>query len=281
MQFEIQRQWHVRSRLCRAAVSLMAVLMFGHSAHARDLSKTDPDRKLILDGARGQDNVKLIVKDLFKDGDFALLCALKQEPGGGITGTDDMLDVSEWVLIRDSGRWLVHDTGAGFAHDVSTAACANAPTSKAGIIDALLRSVRWGLFDDVIMRRSLDEYSPVLQLLERKGHAAGVPMDEENELPAFRITGMLEACKKNDKCKAETRRIFARAEVLRKSEQVNALAWRFCDRTSDRKYDAPKLGRCLETAAKEPACRTGLSIPRDKQTLDQCIATLSSSTPLD
>src|SRR4051794_26373172 len=191
MLFEIQGQRHVCSRLCWAAVALMAALVFGRSAQARDLPKGDPDRKLILDSARGRDHVKLIVKDLFKDGDFALLCALKQEPGGGITGTDDMLDVSEWVLIRDAGRWIVHDTGGGLAHDVSTAACASAPTSKAGIIDALLQSVRWGLFDDVMMRRSLDEYSPVLRLLERKGHATGVPMDEENELPEFRITAML------------------------------------------------------------------------------------------
>jgi hypothetical protein len=279
MLFEIQGQQHVRSPLCWAAVALVAVLMFGHSARARDLPKTDPDRKLILDSARGQENVKLIVKDLYKDGDFALLCALMQEPEGGIIGTDDMLDVSEWVLIRDNGRWIARTTGVGLAYSVSSASCASAPKSKAEIIDALLRSVRWELLDDLILRHSVDDYSPLFELLERKGHTTGIPMDEENELSQFRVSILLEACKKNAQCKAETRRILARAEALRKSEHIDALAWKFCDRKTSRTGDAAALERCLETAAAEPACRTGLRLPRDRQTLEQCAATLSSKTP--
>jgi hypothetical protein len=279
MLFEIQGQRHVRSRLWWAAVALMAALMFGHFAQARDLSKTDPDRKLILDSARGHDNVKLIVKDLYKDGDFALLCALEQEPEGGIIGTDDMLDVNEWVLIRDGGRWIARDTGAGLARSVSSASCARKPKSKADIIDALLQAVRWELLDVMMVRHSIDEYAPLFELLERKGHATGIPMDEENELPQFRVSLLLEACKKNAQCKAETRRILTRVEALRTSEHVNALAWKFCDRTASRTSAAAAFERCLETAAAEPACRIGLRLPRDRQTLEQCAATLSASTP--
>jgi hypothetical protein len=279
MLFEIQAQRDVRLRLCWAAVALSAVFMYAPSAQARDLKKTDPDRKLMLDSARGQDDVRLIVKDLYRDGDFALLCALRQEPQGSIIGTDDMLDVKEWVLIRDDGRWIARDTGGGLAHSVSTASCATAPNSKADIVGALLRAVRWELLDLMIGRHSIDEYSPLFELLERKGHSTGISMDEENELPPFRVSLLLEACKKDAQCKAETRRILERVEALGKSEHVNALAWKFCDRTASRTSKAAAFERCLETAAAEPACRIGLRLPRDRQTLEQCAASLSPSAP--
>lgn len=279
MLFELQGQRQIRSRIRWAGAALMAVFMFGHSAHARDLPKTDPDRKLILDSARGQDKVTFIVKDLYKDGDFAMLCALSQEPNGGIIGTDDMLDVNEWVLIRDHGRWIARQTGGGLAHSVSSASCARAPKSKADVIDSLLQAARWELLDLIISRHSIDEYSPLFELLDRKGHTTGIPMDEENELPQFRVSLLLEACKKNARCKADTRRILERVEALRKSEHVNALAWKFCDRRASRTSDAAALELCLKTAAAEPACRTGLHLPRDRQTLEQCAATLSSVAP--
>jgi len=276
MSFERQGRRSVRG----IALALVAVLTSAPAARARDLPKTDPDRKLILDSARGQDNVKLIVKDLVRDGDFAHLCALKQEPEGGIIGTDDMLDVYEWVLIRDEGRWVARGLGGGLAQSVSSASCASEPRSKVDIVGALSQAVRWELLDLMIGRHSIDEVSPLFALLERKGHTTGIVMDEENELPEFRVSLLLEACKKNEKCKAETRRILARVEALRKSEHVNALAWKFCDRTSSRRSDAAALEQCLETAAAEPACRTGLSLPRDRQTLEQCAATLSSKHPI-
>lgn len=280
MSFESQGQRHVRSRCRGVGVALVAVLVSGHAAQARDLPRTDPDRKLILDSARGQDNVKLIVKDLVRDGDFAHLCALKQEPEGGIIGTDDMLDVYEWVLIRDEGRWVARGLGGGLAQSVSSASCASEPKSKADIMGALSRAVRWELLDLMIGRHSIDEFSPLFALLERKGHTTGITMDEENELPEFRVSLLLEPCKNDEKCKAETRRILARVQAQRTSEHVNALAWKFCDRTSSRRSEAAALEQCLETAAAEPACRTGLRLPRDRQTLERCAATLSSKHPI-
>ncbi|HTV18141.1 MAG TPA: hypothetical protein VMG12_05710 [Polyangiaceae bacterium] len=258
----------------------MATLLMGHTAQARDLPRTDPDRKLILDGARGQHDVKLIVKDLYKDGDFALLCALRQEPNGSIIGTDDMLDVYEWVLIRDAGRWIARGTGGGFAQSVSSASCARAPKSQADIIDALAQAIRGELLGVMIARRPIDhDYAALFELLERKGHTTGVPMDEDNELPQFRVSLLLEACKKNPRCEAETRRVLTRVEALRKSEHVNALAWNFCDQAASRTNDAAVFQRCLDTAAAEPACRTGQRLPRDRPVLERCAATLSSSAP--
>jgi len=257
----------------------MAVLLFGHSARARDLPRTDPDRKLILDGARGKDDVKLIVRDLYKDGDFALLCALKQEPSGGITGTDEMLDVSEWVLIRGDQRWVAYGTGGGLASSVDGASCGRAPTTRAGIIDALLETVRSELLGVMTMRRSIDEFTPLFELLERRGHTAGVPMDEAKELASYRIESLIEACKKNAPCEAEARRTLERVEVLRRNEHINALAWHVCERTGIVTRQASAFEQCLKTAAAEPACRPGLRLPRDQKILEQCATKLYSGGP--
>lgn len=150
---------------------------------------------------------------------------------------------------------------------MQSASCGSAPKNRAEIIDVLLRTLRWGLLDDLVASRPIPESTPLLALLERKGHTAGVPMDEEKDLPQFRVSLLLEACKKDARCEAEARRNLERIQASRESEHVNALA-------------AALLARCLDTAAAEPASRTGLRLPRDRQALEQCAATLASKHPL-
>lgn len=285
MQLEMQRQPFVRSRVLSATIALMAVLALGPPhARARDLPKSDPDRKLILDSARGQDNVKFIVKDLYKDGDFAFLCALEQEPEGGIIGTDEALDVYEFVLIRDAGRWTAHDAGGAFAASVSSASCSSAGRaggddfrikSKADIVDRLVQAIRWDLLQDLAGRHPIDDVLPLLDLLRQKGLETGISMDDEKVLHDFRVSLLNEACNNSAPCKAKNKRIFSRIESLRKSDHVNALAWGVCDHTASRTKSAAAFEGCLKLAAAEPACRTGLRLPQDRQTLEQCAATLS------
>ena len=99
-------------RIAALFVGLAAFLPVAEgSARARDLPRSDPDRLAILNAARGKDDAKFIVKDLFKSGDFAFLCALKQDPKYGIARTDEMLDVYLFVFIKHESAWIAVNAG--------------------------------------------------------------------------------------------------------------------------------------------------------------------------
>jgi hypothetical protein len=113
--------------------------------HVRDLPKGDPDRQQILDAVRKIElprhdgKLKFVVRDLFRDGDAAYLCALLQEDGQ-LERTDEDFDVGRWGLRKRADGWHAADVGGGLAERASHVDCRISDreiTSRGDIIAAI------------------------------------------------------------------------------------------------------------------------------------------------
>lgn len=121
---------------------LIATTTFSMSvtdSFARDLDKGDPDRAQILDAARQGNAMKFVVRDLFKDGDFAYLCALEIDQGQ-IVMTDDQIEVHKWGLKKQAKGWQAVELPGNFADSSTTVdcrVCDHAITSRSDIQSAI------------------------------------------------------------------------------------------------------------------------------------------------
>lgn len=117
-----------------AVLALALVFLSGSTplAFARDLARTDPDRIQILDAARQYtaigttqppDGIKWVVRDLFRDGDFAYFCAARMTDGQ-IDRTDDAVDGYFFGLKRVAGTWsVVAEAGTFFSMKAKPSDC--------------------------------------------------------------------------------------------------------------------------------------------------------------
>lgn len=244
-------------------------------AFARDLPRTDPDRTALLDSARKGEAVKFIVKDLVKFGDLAYLCALKSEDGG-IIGTDDALDVYQYALLKQGGRWLPWDLGGGFAAKPSQVDCARSaagPVSSAeDIQDALLDRLQ----DDI--RRDLDFGAPdksamaMLQALRDKKLAADVDIEHAKEpYDATQLKVSNDHWCKDAACKAANRQTFERLNALSTQANVSSLAWNQCG-YGRRVFNLAVNLQCVQALSPLPYCRAHMKLLQDRSNIDRCMA---------
>ena len=100
-----------------------------HSAFARDLDKSDPDRAQILAAVHrlnaNDPNLKdnrYVVVDLVKDHDAAFVCVALAEKDGGLELTDDQAEIMTFVLAKRNAQWTaVALNGGGFAQGAKPA----------------------------------------------------------------------------------------------------------------------------------------------------------------
>jgi hypothetical protein len=264
----------------RANILLFALLLAAPSASARDLPKSDPERTAILDAARGTDKVKFVVKDLFRGGDFAYLCALKSE-GGNILGTDDALDVYQWVLIKDGGKWHPLDAGGGFAPDTKRVGCdighAGVPEARRQIktpedINAAMAAIlQWQIRGDLDHGKVEPGNLALFQLLARRKVIGDFSIEHEKEaLDRVQLRVSQDQCKE-PACKTEAEKAFTAVNARSKDPKLSALVWQNC-RYGIRASNLTSVHRCVAAAAPLPHCRPNLKLQADRKDIEKCLA---------
>jgi hypothetical protein len=272
----------------RFALLLIGFLMLGlDSARswARDLPRSDPDRAAILNAARGADKVKFIVKDLFKAGDFAFLCALKQEPNGGVIGTDDMLDVLQWVLIKRGKAWTAVRVGEGFAPDVSHVPCGfvdEAVRSKDGIIatreevvgvlvvafrDEIQRQLDQGTFDE-------DDLA-LLGMLIQRGLTSGISIEhKKDKIDPVQLKVCVDRCK-SSACVDDNKSAFEALSRWWDDAKISSLVWSNCG-YGVRAGTLVAVRECVREMSERSYCRPNMTLVRDRKDIEECLAETNS-----
>jgi len=272
--------------MTRSAVlscGVLALALVGEdSSWARDLPRSDPDRAAILNAARGSDSVKFIVKDLFKAGDFAFLCALEQEPNGGVIGTDDMLDVHQWVLIKRDKAWTAIRAGEGFAPDVSHVSC-GVSDEAVGRKDGMVRSqeevvrVLVGALREEIQRNldqgSFDEDNLAwLGMLRQRGLVSGISIEhKKDKLDPVQLRLRVDLCK-SSACVDDNKGAFEVLNQWRDDAKISSLVWENCARAGT----LVAVQECVREMSPRSYCRPNMTLARDRKDVEQCLAEIGS-----
>ncbi|WP_206244128.1 hypothetical protein [Novosphingobium terrae] len=152
-------------------------------AYARDLTKTDPDRARILDAARqfavlgtsqASEEIKWVVRDLYRDGDVAYLCAARVTDGA-IDRTDDAIDGYLFGLKRFAGAWSVAaETGTFFSAKAKPSDCwyKDKTIQSQADVEAFLQA---NAVDVTRLKAQSDEEDKVVQTYQRMAERASPP----------------------------------------------------------------------------------------------------------
>lgn len=260
------------------------------SAIAADLPRSDPDRAAILQAARPAPDMKFVVKDLKKFGDFAFLCALEQMPDGGIVGTDDAIDVYKWTFVRNAGQWHAIDAGGGFARDAQHVSCeidrgdvGSSPTtieSEQDIVGVTVDVVKAQIRSDLDYRQLVDANAPVLRALESKKVFGDMTIEHEKKPldPVQRKVSKQSCASPN--CGVEADKAFQLLSNARTDDKVSSLVWAGCQ-YGLRALNLTIVQRCVSSAARLPYCRPNMRLKADRQDIGHCIADIRAMCEKD
>jgi len=265
-----------------AARALLPLVLYSLSANAADLDHNDPDRTAILNAARGEEAVRFVVKDLVKDGDYAYLCALKQDKDG-VAGTDEAIDVYNWGLYRFQGHWHAQElSGATFAESTDKVDCSlegHAITTATQIRTAIGDNFAADVRDEVhqhLSAATLERFRQLAQL--------GVlqTMDVEDTKQPYSDTQLqvvLDACH-DDACRKANREAFDRLQQLQKAPGTSSLVWNRCG-YGMRALNLTLNARCVEATAALPICRPHQRLPGDEKSIESCLAAVEKKCESD
>lgn len=269
-------------RLVHCCLSTLLVLVVG-TASARDIPRSDPARIAILDAVRSSPEVRLVVKDLFRSGDFAWLCVL-ESTNGVIRGTDDALDVSTYVLLLDRGKWVAVSAGGGLASSVRSAECGGELADTAGLsglpaseddLKALWQGViRRGLLEDLRWGhwgKNLDGARSTIAMLKEHGVQDDFAIDHPKvKLDQVQFDVAMQQCGKDARCQ----RAIAQAAVdlirLHGDRRVSSLVWDNCQ-YGLRMHRTDLIANCVSTHVPKPYCGAGLRYFQDKDAIQRCL----------
>lgn len=104
---------HIRSIIITLLLTTVPL-----ATHAGDLSRTDPQRKVILDDIRSQLNgyqgSRFDVKRIWASDQWAYVCALIISDGY-YQRTDEAYDVDEFIARKQGGKWRLQARNGGLA----------------------------------------------------------------------------------------------------------------------------------------------------------------------
>lgn len=268
-------------RYARVAVAICMGFIGQASAVAADLPRSDPDRAAILDAARPAADVKFVVKELRKFGDFAFLCALEQTTGGGIIGTDDELDVYQWVFVRHAGRWHAIEAGGGFARNAQHVSCENhrgnadgSPQkidSEQDIASLAVNVVEQEIRSALDYHQMVDVNASVLKALQSKNLLRDMSIEhEKNPYDAGQLQIAKEHCASRG-CAGDTVKAFQLLAKARNDDTVSSLVWANCQ-YGLRAHNLMFIQRCVDVASRLPYCRPRMKLNTDRKDIGHCIA---------
>jgi hypothetical protein len=260
---------------------------------ARDLPRNDPERKALLDAARQEPGERFIVKDLFRAGDFAYLCALKTTEGGGIIGTDDSIDVYQWIFLREQDHWLPLELGGGLAASTREVNCeitiedtetlagqtfeeTRLPDSEDDLRYIYAGHLRTDLLDSLAFGRIDPEKTSLLKKLQGHGGSSDFSIDSRKApLDDTQIGVSLDRCNKNAKCLAAQR---IAATTLKKDAAdvgISTLLWENC-KIYIRSFDLTRIAQCIAQNRSRPTCRPGMQFLKDANNIEHCLGDLAT-----
>jgi hypothetical protein len=258
-----------------AARVLLPLALFSLSAAAADLDHNDPDRTALLDAARGSEAERFVVKDMRKDGDFAYLCALKQDKDG-INGTDEAIDVYTWGFYRYQGSWrALALSGSTFAESTDKVDCSlegKAITTAAQIRTAIAGNFAADVRDELHQGLSLATQERLKQLTQL-GVLQTVDIEEaKNPYSDTQLQVVLQACH-DDACRNANRQAYARLQQLQRAPGTSSLVWNRCV-YGMRALNLTLNARCVEATAPLPVCRPHQRLPNDEKSIESCLASV-------
>lgn len=272
-------------------VAATGFTLIGHiCAIAADLPHSDPDRAAILQAARPAPEIKFVVKDLRKFGDFAFLCALQQLPGGGIIGTDDALDVYQWTFVKNAGKWHAIEVGGGFAQDAQHVSCEIQRTdidpslrkieTEQDIVKLTAALVTEQIRSDLGYRKLVDANAPVLRALESKNVLSNIPIEQKKEpFDPVQLKAAKGSCT-SPSCAQETDKAFKLLSRARTDEAVSSLVWTSCQ-YGLRALNAMMIQRCVSAASRLPYCRPHMKLNADRKDIAHCISDIQAMCEKD
>jgi hypothetical protein len=259
------------------AIIALSAVAIALPALSRDLPRNDPERLAILDAARSGENIQFVVKDLFKAGDFAYLCALKMQ-AKGILGTDEDIDVYQWVLLRQAGNWQALSAETGLAENSKQAECLIheygrqvqtakdlqkilATVLRREILDELdygiVTSKKVDFFDDVIRQKLVADFS-----IE---HVKQGLSDTQQKIAKSYC--------KIPACEKEAESAFRQLNERKNQSSISSLAWQNCQYAL-RVGDLPTILRCVEATVPLPYCRPNMKMSADRPDIRRCLDTI-------
>lgn len=274
-----------------SVTAAICIGLIGHpSAIAADLPHSDPDRAAILQAARPSPDVKFLVKDLRKFGDFAFLCALEQSADGGIIGTDEALDVYKWTFVRNAGQWHAIEAGGGFARDAQHVPCEIdrgdvVPSLKKieteqDIVSLTVNLVKAQIKSDLDYRQLVDANAPVLRALESKKVFGDMPIEHEKKpFDPVQLQVARQRCASRS-CAEDTVTAFDLLSKARTDDTVSSLVWAGCQ-YGLRALNLMVIQRCVSSAARLPYCRPHMTLNADRKDIGHCIADLRAKCEKD
>jgi len=263
---------------------LIALLLFGitTASSARDLPHTDPERKAILDAVRSSPEIRFVVKDLYRNGDFAWLCAVESK--NGVLHSDELgLTVLRFILLLDKGKWVAESEreGSGSVECGSEliygAAPAELPASEDDLKaiwesiahSALLDDLKWGHWG-----KSLDDgVRNTIVMLKAHGMPEDFVIDEKTDKylkpdqQTFDIA--MEQCK-DARCRKATSQATVDLPRLYGDRRVSTLVWDNCQ-YGRRLHRMDLISNCVNTHMLKPHCRPGMLYFQDKEDIQHCL----------
>jgi hypothetical protein len=267
---------------------LVTLLLLGASAaSARDIPRADPNRIAILDAVRRSPEVRLVVKDIFRSGDFAWLCVL-ESTNGVIRGTDDAFDVLTFALLLDHGKWIVESAGGGLASSVRSAECGSELTEAAGlngppaseddlkalwqgvIRRILLDDLRWGHWG-----KKLDGVRSKIAMLKEHGVREDFGIDHPKvKLDQVQFDVAMQQCGKDARCRKTMAQAATDLTRLHGDSRVSSLVWDNCQ-YGLRMLRTDLIAQCVSTHMLKPYCSSGLSYFQNKNEIQHCLADIT------
>jgi len=265
---------------------LIALLLFGitTASSARDLPHTDPERKAILDAMRSSPdrtpNSHYVVKDLYRSGDFAWLCAVESDKYGVVRNTDESITVHAFVLLLDKGTWILDSPWYGWLGHEGADDCSAAgektldrpgpPASKDDfkavwqfvVKKRLLGDLEHGHFGKTLA----DEMQSKVAVLKAHGVLEDFVIDHSMEKFSQVYFDNAAWWCKDANCRNAITQAAADLSRLHGDSRVSSLVWDNCQ------HDGPVLmASCIDTHMPKPYCRPGLLYFQDKDDIQHCL----------
>lgn len=272
-------------KLTLAALSLLVLPL---ALHARDLDKSDPVRKQLLDAAREQPDDKFLVKYLIRDGNFAYLCAFKTDKEGNIEATDEDDDVYKYLLIKQGDHWTSHLYQTGLTPKYQESDCASETSKYDRALPANLSAdmhaiqSEWIgymltiLHDEPDPRKWKQNDSAAYNALRAQGVLKTLPVDSAGK-DMFHVKLKYDLqksniCKSNRACNDSADKSLAQLQKLSASNTVSELVWYTCDKSLDNDDKVEHLEQCVTRSQSKPYCRTGMDYFTDHTDVAHCFS---------
>jgi hypothetical protein len=268
-----------------ARLFLSLLLGMTLTASARDLPRNDPERKAILEAARSSPVIRFVVKDLYRSGDFAWLCAL-ESVDGAIQRTDESIEVYAFALFRDQDKWLAENIWSGFQDATGKSDCSgaidqiegiDAPPASEDDLKAIWRSVvRQAALDDLRWGHRGDAFEQLrgkMFALRKRGVVDDFVIDTP-KAPTGKgdLDAAMARCQ-DSRCRAVMKQATADLTRQLANKQVSALVWNNCQ-YGLRIQRTDLIASCIETNAPKPQCRPGLRYFQDKEDIRRCLGNI-------